>query len=520
MRMDQLTNLKDLIDFAAETYGDKTAIRYKKRKEIIDRSYSDLKRDSEAFSRTLQSRDLCGKHIALLGPTSYEWIVSYFGAVNSNSVAVPIDKELPAADVCDEINRADVEVLVYDSGYADVADVVRQNCPQVGTFFEMQREQHGEEALALHRCLEESAGPFNEPVDREKLCAILYTSGTTGKSKGVMLNQRNLIENVVHMEMEIEPGSAVLMTVLPIHHAYCFTCDILKGLQLGSTICINDSLMRIAKNLQVFKPNTMLVVPMIAQVMYNQVCEAAKKALVLPKKMVAKAAFGGNLRTIYSGGAYLNPEMIGKFRELGIDLSQGYGMTECAPCISRNSEHCFKEESVGKLLPGCEARVVDGEIWVKSSSVMLGYYKNEEATRETLVDGWLRTGDLGYVDEDNFLYITGRKKNLIILSNGENVSPEELENRIDENPLVAEVLVYEDEGQITAEIYPNEEYAAKKRIKDVQQALSTWIDEMNRSLPMFKQVRRIKLRDSEFEKTTSRKIKRHYGPNASAETDL
>ena len=515
MRMDQLQNLKDLVDFSAETYGEKTAIRYKKKKEIIDRSYLDLKRDSEAFSRTLLQRNLRGKHVALLGPTSYEWIVAYFGTVNSGGVAVPIDKELPAADICDELNRADVEVLVYDSSYADIAEQVRSGCPQVMTYFEMQRAEHGEGTLSFHRCLEETAGTFDEPVDREKLSVIMYTSGTTGKSKGVMLNHRNLIDNVVHLEMGIEPGSAVLMTVLPIHHAYCFTCDILKGLQLGSTICINDSLMRIAKNLQVFKPNTMLVVPMIAQVMYNQVCEAAKKSLVIPKKVIAKAAFGGNLRTIYCGGAYLNPEMIEKFRELNINLVQGYGMTECAPCISRNSEQCVKEESVGKLLPGCEAKVVDGEIWVKSSSVMLGYYKNEEATKETLVDGWLRTGDLGYVDEDNFLYITGRKKNLIILSNGENVSPEELENRINEDPLVAEVLVYEEDGQITAEIYPNEEYAAKKRIKDVQAELSARVDAMNRALPMFKQVRRIKLRETEFEKTTSRKIKRHYGTASS-----
>lgn len=511
MNMNQLRNLKDLIDFSAETYGEKIAIRTKQKKEIIDKSYIALKADSEAFSRTLEKYALRGKHVALLGPTSYEWIVGYFGTVNSGGVVVPIDKELPAADICDELHRADVEVLVYDSSYADIAAQVRRDCPQVTSYFEMQREAHGEAVWSLRRCLEENCGAFDEPIDREKLSVIMYTSGTTGKSKGVMLNHRNLIDNVVHLEMGIEPGTAVLMTVLPIHHAYCFTCDILKGLQLGSTICINDSLMRIAKNLQVFKPNTMLVVPMIAQVMYNQVCEAAKKSLVIPKKVIAKAAFGGNLRTIYCGGAYLNPEMIEKFRELNINLVQGYGMTECAPCISRNSETCIKEDSVGKLLPGCEAKVVDGEIWVKSSSVMLGYYKNEEATRETLVDGWLRTGDLGYVDDEQFLYITGRKKNLIILSNGENVSPEELENRISEDPLVAEVLVYEEEGQITAEIYPNEDYVAKKRIQDIQKELSDRMDEMNRSLPMFKQVRRIKLRNTEFEKTTSRKIKRHYG---------
>lgn len=515
MRKDQITNLKELIDFAAETYGEKAVIRYKKKKDVIDKSYLDLKRDSEAFSRTLDAKGLLGKHVAILGPTSYEWIAAYFGIANSGGVAVPIDKELPAADICDEINRADVAALVYDSGYADVAAQVRCNCPQVTALFEMQREENGEDALAFYRCLEEYAGPFDAPVDREKLCAILYTSGTTGKSKGVMLSHRNLADNINSIELSLAPGTERLMTVLPIHHAFCFTCDILKGIQLGGTICINDSLIRIAKNLQVFKPDIMLVVPLIAQVMYTQLAEAAKKALVIPKKMVAKAALGGNLHTIYCGGARLNPELIGKFRAFGVNLIQGYGMTECAPCISRNGEEGAKEESVGKLLPGCEAKVVDGEIWVKSSSVMLGYYKNEEATKETLVNGWLRTGDLGYVDEDNFLYITGRKKNLIILSNGENVSPEELENRLVESPLVAEVLVYEEDGQITAEIFPNEEYAEKKRIKDIQAAISAWVDEMNRGLPMSKQVRRVKLRSTEFEKTTSRKIKRHYGTTAS-----
>ena len=434
---------------------------------------------------------------------SEEFVECLLEIWNKGMCAVLLDKKVPVESLIELLELCNVSKCYVDSKklydqikqYFDVVliDVSRDNFVNVST-----------------RVFDK----FIEKYDNSE-AIILFSSGTTGKSKGVMLNHRNLIDNVVHLEMGIEPGSAVLMTVLPIHHAYCFTCDILKGLQLGSTICINDSLMRIAKNLQVFKPNTMLVVPMIAQVMYNQVCEAAKKSLVIPKKVIAKAAFGGNLRTIYCGGAYLNPEMIEKFRELNINLVQGYGMTECAPCISRNSEQCVKEESVGKLLPGCEAKVVDGEIWVKSSSVMLGYYKNEEATKETLVDGWLRTGDLGYVDEDNFLYITGRKKNLIILSNGENVSPEELENRISEDPLVAEVLVYEEDGQITAEIYPNEEYAAKKRIKDVQAELSARVDAMNRALPMFKQVRRIKLRETEFEKTTSRKIKRHYGTASS-----
>lgn len=230
---------------------------------------------------------------------------------------------------------------------------------------------------------------------------------------------------------------------------------------------------------------------------------------VLPKKMVAKSAFGGNLKTIVSGGAYLPPELVGHFKEYGITILQGYGMTECSPVISTNLEWESKEGSVGKLMPNCEAKVVENEIWVRGSSVMLGYYKMSEETKETLTDGWLRTGDLGYVDEDGFVFLTGRKKNLIILKNGENVSPEELENQLYQNPLIKEIIVREKDNIIEAEIFPDLEYAGKKHIKDVEGKLQSILDDFNKDMPAYKRIHGLKIRDTEFEKTPSKKIKRY-----------
>ena len=245
--------------------------------------------------------------------------------------------------------------------------------------------------------------------------------------------------------------------------------------------------------------------PMVIESVYKKLKESTG---ILPKKMVAKAAFGGNLKTICSGGAYLPPEMVKAFAEYGITVLQGYGMTECSPVISTNLAWDSRTGSVGKLLPNCEAKTVDGEIWVRGSSVMLGYYKMPEETEEALTDGWLRTGDLGYIDEDSFVYITGRKKNLIILKNGENVSPEELENEIGKDPLVQEIIVREKESVIEAEIYPDMEYAQKKRNKDVPARLQEVIDDYNRGLPPYKKIHGLTIREEEFEKTPSKKIKR------------
>lgn len=500
----QLQTMKDIIDYAANAYQDQTAFQYKVKKEVVSKSYNQLKKDCEAVSRSLESMGMLGKHVAVIGPTSYEWIISYFGTVNSGGVIVPIDAQLPAADICDLLNRADISVFVYDELRADVAEAARVQCPGIQYFISMQAEESSEETASLRQLIAEHAGSFSVALDESKLCAILFTSGTTGKSKGVMLTHKNLTDNAVCLDMKIKQGT-VSMTLLPIHHAYCFTMDILKGIYIGLVISINDSIMHVSKNLKLFKPEIILVVPLVLESIYDKLVNTTS---LIPKKMIAKAAFGGKLNTICSGGAYLNPELIDGFKEYGITILQGYGMTECSPVISTNLAWNMKKESVGKLIPNCEAKVVEEEIWVKGSSVMMGYYQMPEETAAVLEDGWLKTGDLGYVDEDGFVYITGRKKNLIILKNGENVSPEEIENIIAKDHLVKEILVRENATVIEAEIFPDYDYAKKKRIKDIPAKLQEIIDQYNEEMPIYKRVHHLIVREEEFVKTTSKKIKR------------
>lgn len=496
--------LRDIIRHGAEAYGSQTAFRYKVKKEIVDRTYLDVDRDSMAVSRMVESMGMEGKHIALIGTTTYQWIVSYFGIVGSGSVAVPIDAQLPADAVCELLERADVEMLVFDEIRRDVAEAVKEKCPSVRYILSMQAEEAADGVQSLSMLTALHAGEYEKELDGGQLATILFTSGTTGKSKGVMLSHRNLVDNAVCLDMKI-PAGTISMTLLPINHVYCLTMDIIKGLHIGLVICINDSIMHVQRNMKLFKPEIVLLVPLVIESIYGKLKDAGS---LIPKKMVAKAAFGGNLRIICSGGAYLDPDYVDKFKEYGITILQGYGMTECSPVISTNLEWENKKGSVGKLLPNCEAKVVDEEIWVRGSSVMQGYYKMPEQTAETLEDGWLKTGDLGYVDEDDFVYITGRRKNLIILANGENVSPEELENQLSRCGLVKEILVREKDKVIEAEIFPDYEYAKKKHVKDIQGKLQELVDGFNQDMPVYKRIYSLIVRETEFEKTPSKKIKR------------
>ena len=497
--------LRDVIRHSASAYGSQTAFRYKTgKKELEDKTYENVNQDSMAVSRMLEDKGMLGKHVALIGATSYPWVVSYFGITNRGSVAVTIDAQLPASAICELLNRADVEMLIYDEIRADVIPEVQKQCPQIRTIISMQAAESTTDILSFSELISSHQGTFEREIDPDSLCTILFTSGTTGKSKGVMLSHRNLTDNAASVEIDI-PAGTVSMTLLPINHVYCLTMDIIKGLYIGMVICINDSIMRVQKNLKLFKPEIGLLVPMVIESIYAKLKDVSP---LIPKKAAAHAAFGGNLRIICSGGAYLDPEYVDRFKEYGITILQGYGMTECSPVISSNLEHDNRRGSVGKLLSNCQAKVVDDEIWVKGSSVMMGYYKMPEETAEALEDGWLKTGDLGYVDEDNFVYITGRKKNLIILANGENVSPEELENQLSRNDLVKEILVREKERVIEAEIYPDYEYAKKKRIKDIQGQLQAIIDEFNKDMPPYKRIHSLIVRETEFDKTTAKKIKR------------
>ena len=468
------STVREILVNTEKKYGPEDAIRYKIGKnEIESKTYTQLKDDSESFSGVLSSLGEQGKHIAVIGATSYAWLVTYFGTVNSGSVIVPLDVNLPAEDVCDLIDRSDSTVFVYDEVRKDVAAIAKERCPQLKTLISMQQEEHDDHAYSFWKLLEEHRGSFDHTPEPDQLCTIMFTSGTTGKSKGVMLTHRNVAENATCLDMKI-PERTVILSVLPIHHAYCLSMDILKGISLGSVICINDSLMRVAKNIKLFKPEMILMVPLMMKL---------EEASLLPAKIVKSQVFGKQLHTICSGGAYLDPAYIDLFNKYDITILQGYGMTECAPVISTTVSWNIRKEAVGQLIM-------------------------PEETAETLEDGWLKTGDLGYADEDGFVYLTGRKKNLIITKNGENVSPEELENALSTNRLVGEVLVRENKGVIEAEIYPDQDYVKKKRIKDVREKLQEIIDEYNRTAAPQKKIYSLIVRDTEFEKTTTRKIKR------------
>lgn len=512
MKQIMSSSIRQLLVQAEEMFGSQDAFRYKvksndesgkKKTDIEAKTYRQLKDDTERFGAFLDTLTEKNSHVAVLGTTSYSWVVTYLGTVNSGRVAVPLDAQLSAEELCELLNRAEVSVLVYDETKVQVAEAAKENCPALKALVSMNSSSKLEGALPLwESCDKQQPGYPYEPQP-EDLATIMFTSGTTGKSKGVMLTHRNLAENATCLDMNFDYGT-VVMSVLPIHHAYCLSMDILKPISLGAVICINDSLLRVAKNIKLFEPNMILMVPLMIETLAKRLEEAAW----MPPALVKAKVFGKQFHTICSGGAYLNPAYIDRFARYGITILQGYGMTECAPVISTNDRDHRKDGSVGKLLPNCEAKIVDEEIWVKGSSVMQGYYKMPEETAQTLEDGWLKTGDLGYVDEDGFVFLTGRKKNLIITPNGENVSPEEIENKLGEHRLVQEVLVREKEGMIEAEIFPDLEYAKKKKVKDLRATLQEIIDQYNKEAPMYKRVYSLVVREVEFEKNTTKKIKR------------
>ncbi len=506
------STIYELLVKAQEAYGSQDAIRYKvkeageggkKETKVAARTYTQLRQDSEHFSAALKDLGEQGKHIALIGATSYSWITGYYGIVGGGSVAVPLDANLPAEDLCELLDRADVTTFLYDASKENVALMAAEKCPKLVNFIAMEEGTTVPNALSMWKLIEKAPERDDFRPQPEDLATIMFTSGTTGKSKGVMLTHRNLAENATALDMGYEPGT-VLMSVLPIHHAYCLSMDILKGTSVGAIICINDSLLRVAKNIKLFEPNMILMVPLMVETLAKKLEEAS----LIPAPLVKIKVFGKQFHTICSGGAYLNPAYIDLFKKYGIRILQGYGMTECAPVISTNCNNASKAGSIGKCMPNCEVKIVDEEIWVKGTSVMQGYYQMPEETAQTLEDGWLKTGDLGYIDEEGFLFLTGRKKNLIITPNGENVSPEEIENKLGENRLVQEVLVRDSEGVIEAEIFPDYEYAAKKKIKDLQAQLQALIDDYNKTAPLYKRVFKLKVRDVEFEKNTTKKIKR------------
>lgn len=513
------TDLKDLIRYCAETFGDKTAFWYKKKGEEIKVSFKQLQKDINAFGTYLHNKGYRNAHIAVVGENSYEWIVSYFAIVNGGNVVVPIDKEATAEDVKFQLNKSDTVLLIHSNTYSDVAEFCGIESINMKSFNSLLEEGRG--------LLEKGNSSFvNTNIDKERLCAIVFTSGTTSEPKGVMLNHRNLAKDAIvsSKNLFVPEGTVAL---LPFYHTFGFMACVLCQMLKGYPVYINTSLKRAFDDIKHAQPKHVSVVPMLLVAIYNKIWDNVRsqgkenlfKTMIKISNALLKLgidirriafkqvfeAFGGNLEMLITGGSAIDEKYIKGFRDIGIKVTNGYGITECSPIVATMRNEHYAPASVGAIHPELEGRIVDGEVQIKGPTVFMGYYKNDEATEEAFDGEWFKTGDLGSIDEDGLLYITGRKKNLIILSNGKNVAPEEVEAVMMNNiPEIKEIIVFGDDDRIVAEVFPDYD------IDNVEGIIRNRIDDANNQLPAFKQITDIRFRGTEFTKTTTKKIKRNY----------
>ena len=555
------TPVESLSHFARKLalFEDKTAFRWlNKQHEILSMTYRELSERIRAEAAGLAAAGLAGKRIAVIGETSPEWVMTYVSAIAAGGVAIPMDRELEAAEISGFLEVAEADAIVYSAGMNQKLAFLSDGHPTVSTVIPISPAEDAPEnprVLPFSRLMElgeaEAAKGYDYPevTDLDRMVEMLFTSGTTGTSKCVMLSERNIVSTVNSAAETVNFSSEDrIVSVLPIHHTYELAIMI-TALNYGMNVAINDSLKRVLKNFALFQPTGLILVPLFVTTMHKKIWDEAKKQgkegilKILTKvshtlrslnfdfrKSLFKsvnAAFGGSLEKIICGGAPLNPDVADVFTEFGIEICEGYGITECSPLIAVNPYYAPKRGSVGPTVPSCTVRIdVDhrndkgfgeGEIQVKGSNVMLGYYKNPEATAEAFTeDGWFRTGDVGYMDNDGYIFITGRKKFVIVLENGKNVFPEEIEEYIANQCSVAESVVVgrkepgSDTVVLTAIVFPRlDAFKDPSDHETIEETIRKEFAKMNRKLVSYKQVRNIEFRYTEFEKTTSRKIKRH-----------
>jgi len=530
--------IKEMLDMAVNEAGGKIAFKYKENGEIIEQTYSEFVNQVNWLGSALTEFGFGDKHIACIGTNSYNWVVTYLTILKSAGVFVPVDKDLPPADIFHILNESECSVVFYTKAHEKLFMNCTEKLPHVKLYISFDRTEDSENFLSFDKFLEhgESCDPTeylamkSEP---DALKMLVYTSGTTGIAKGVMLSEHNLVSSVYY-GLQVSTVFDSCLSVLPYHHTYEAVSGILVSLHHHSTICINDSLKEVLKNLQLYKPSYIYLVPAFVEVFYSRIAKtikdsgkekifgimisvsnALRKVGIDLRKVLFKSvhtAFGGRLRKIVCGGAPIRPEIGKFFDDVGISLINGYGITECSPLVSANHDKYNDYHTVGIKLRCIDWRIDSpneegiGEICIKGDVVMLGYYKQPEKTAEVLKDGWFYTGDYGYINDREQLVITGRKKNLIVLDNGKNVYPEELEAYIMNIDYVTEVvvrgLVDEKGGEsaIGAEVFLSEEKTSAEVLKDIRKALY--------GLPSYKQVSKVVVRTEEFDKTTSKKIKR------------
>lgn len=535
----KVNSIRELIELQACKNPENIVFSYRKGKDIVSISYMELKKQTEWLGTELLNRGYAGKKVALLGENSYDWLLSFFSIMGAGMIVVPLDKELSAAELSVLIKDSGCTALIYSDLYCDIAEQLQS---EFLNDFDMDYFSMNEmESLMKAGKMAVDSGNdsyINTIPDVHQTSVIVYTSGTTGASKGVMLSQHNFARNTYGACSNLKfTGDTLLL--LPLHHTFGLVAGVFVNMLYGKMIFINSSLRYLAEDLQEAKPTTLFLVPLFVETFYKNIwkgieekgmTDAVKGLIQKSNELLASGVdkrqelfasvlsyFGGKLKMIISGGAPLNSKYIQGFRDFGINLLNGYGITECSPVVAVNRNEYYRDGSVGQVLNECEVDIRncdengEGEVWVKGSIVMKGYYKREEETMEVLKDGWFNTGDIGHLDEDGFLYITGRKKNLIILANGENVSPEELEELLGDIPMVMECVVSEKDGKIHATIYPDYELAGNEGLSSEEKMkvfLESEIDKCNKQIPSYKQIKSISIRATEFEKTTTKKIKR------------
>ncbi len=552
----QITDLKDMLNSSCELYGDNIAFLKKDVPggEYIEVKYNEYKRDVEALGTALISLGLKGKNIAIIGENRYEWAVSYLGILNGTGTVVPLDKELPEAELESLINRGELSAIIYSKKKdAQIEDIKKKN-ETIKYYISMDADENTENSYKnlLKKGNELlNAGDRNfldAKIDPNAPLVMLFTSGTTEQSKAVLLSHWNIAYDLICSckSIMVNPEDR-FFSVLPLHHTYECTAGFLVPIYRGASIAYCEGLRHISQNLKEAKPTMVLAVPALFENMYKKVWDAVEKqgktklikvmikisdALyacginikgILFKKIHEN--FGGRLRIGIVGAAAMNKDIIAGFRSLGIHMIQGYGLTECAPLAALNRDCYYNDASAGREVPGIKLRIDEpndegvGEICVQGDNVMLGYYKNEEATKRALRDGWLHTGDLGYFDNDGFLFITGRMKNVLITKNGKNVYPEELEDLINKIDIVKESMVYQTENEqkddtmLAAIIVPDFDKVKEKygEITDEELKEKIWeeVKLVNKQLVSYKYIKQIRLRKEELEKTTTLKIKRY-----------
>ena len=571
-----ITDLKMMMESGADEYGWDKVLYHQIMPgddHFTEFSYGQVRDDVRALGTVMMKLGLKGAHIGIIGSNCYEWAESYFAITGGLGVAVPLDKELSAEELTNLVNMGDIKaVICCQDKYYDIFREIKAQKNCLDFVIGVNRKEHEDPKKGLYswNILREEGKKLIEDGDRSYLdtrvrasdmAAIVFTSGTTGVSKGVMLSHRNICSDVLIAQsyLEVVPDD-VFFSVLPIHHTYECTCTMIEGLFMGASMAFCRGLKYITKDMQMVHPTFLLAVPLIYEKFYNTIQKTLKKqgqdklvnslfavnhytskvGLNVAKPIARKimAQFGGNIDMFIAGGARVDPKVLAFFRNMGIPCLQGYGLTETSPMVALNPDQWryMRNESAGKIFQFTECKIVDkdedgnGEICFRGPQVMMGYYKNPEATAECMEDGWFHTGDVGYVDEDNYVYITGRRKNVIIAANGKNVFPEELEEKIARSPYVEECMVWaveDKDDSLDRGIYvtlrpdmENVKEALGDRAGDegaVKALISSEIDKLNAHWPDWKRVKHIVIKKSEFNKTTGMKIRRFVEENKLAD---